>query len=81
MFTGFYAAPNAMARLFRSPRFVEWLGKSTQITPAEFPGHLARLGVIAREDPSIADDVHNYSDALRAHVGAPKNERSQPATR
>lgn len=76
-FTGFYMAPNAMARLFRSQRFVEWLGKSTKMRPEEFPGHLARLAVIAREDPSVSDEVRQYSDALRAHVGSPKTERSR----
>lgn len=75
-FAGFYAAPNAMARLFRSPRFVEWLGKSTKMRPEEFPGHLARLGVIAREDPSIAEPVRAYTDALRAQVGSPKSEQA-----
>lgn len=75
-FAGFYGAPNLMARLFRSQRFVEWLGKSTKMRPEEFPGHLARLGVIAREDPSLGEPVREYVRALQGQVGAPKSEQA-----
>ena len=77
VFTGAYAGPNAAARLFRSPRFVEWLGKGTRIRPEELPGHIARLGVIAREDPSLGEPVREYVKALQTQVGAPKNERAR----
>lgn len=76
-FAGFYVAPNAAARLFSSPRFVEWLGKSTRIRPEELPGHVARLAVIAREDPSIGEPVRDYTKALQNLVGSPKSERTR----
>lgn len=71
-FTGFYLGPNLMARLFRNPDFVSWLGKGTKMAPGEMPGHIARLAKIASENPELADPIRQYNDALRAHLGAPE---------
>lgn len=72
---GAYIVPNTMARLFRSPRFVEWLGKATKTRPEEFPSHVARLAAIVQEDPDLAEPVREYVAALQGQVGAPTASR------
>lgn len=76
-FTGFYLAPNLGARLFRNPKFVSWLGKATRISPAEMPGHIARLGKIASEYPDSAGPIREYVNAIQAQIGTPQQETPQ----
>ncbi len=77
MAVGAYVAPNLAARLFRNPDVVQWLGKATQMQPAELPGHLARLAVVARQNPELADPIRQYIDALKAQIPQAKPSDQQ----
>lgn len=49
---------NIGARLFENPAFVKWLATSSNVATAQIPGHLARLNVVAKENPDIAEDIN-----------------------
>jgi hypothetical protein len=66
-------APRTIARLITSPQFVSWLAETPmQRTAAQarsaagatMAGHIGRLTQIAIDDPSIAEAVYQFLDAL-----------------
>ncbi len=66
----FLGAANASARLFSSPKFINWLGKAESIkTPAEMAKHYEGLKTIAKGAPFLASDIANYlKDVEKAEV-------------
>lgn len=45
------AGANISAKLMTSPKFVNWLAKSTKIPKSAIPGHIARLVTISKDMP------------------------------
>lgn len=71
---GFVAAPIATlvtarglsSGLFANPKFINWLGKASQIkTPKEFTDHISSLQRIAKSSPEIASDLQEYLESIK----------------
>ena len=58
-----YVAPNLISRLMVNPRFIRWLARSDEVSPASMPGHILRLGSVAQQ-PEMAEAVKAYTEAL-----------------
>jgi len=48
---------NVGARLFSNPSFVSWLATGSNLGAAQIPGHIARLNVIAKNNPDLKPDI------------------------
>ena len=60
-------APRVAAKLITSPKFIKWL--VTPITQSsKVNAHITRLAAIAKAEPEIKEEIHQYLQALR---GAP----------
>jgi hypothetical protein len=55
MVAGSIATSNGIARAMTSPRFVNWLARTTHLPPAAIPSQLGVLASIAKEDEGAAD--------------------------
>lgn len=63
--TGSVVAPRVAAKLITSPRFLDWL--TTPVTkPNAISAHIGRLAGIARLEPEIREEIHQYMQALRS---------------
>lgn len=79
---GVVLAPRVAARLLTNPRFVNWLGTSTQSAISNPNGFMAKIGQlagIAKAEPAIRDELYQYASALRdseipiaANAGPPR---------
>lgn len=58
---GAMTAANVGARLMTNPRFVAWVGKTTQLSPGALPGALAQLASETRGD----QDVQRFIAAMQ----------------
>jgi hypothetical protein len=63
---GAVLAPMAAAKLMTNKHFVKWLAKSggSNTTEKAIGENLARLGVIAKANPAIREEVHQFLAAL-----------------
>jgi hypothetical protein len=60
-------APRVAAKLITNPKFIKWL--VTPITqPSKIAAHITRLAAIAKGEPAIKEEIHQYLQVLR---GAP----------
>ena len=61
--------PRMAAKLITSPRFVEWLAEPLAQTTAgkgfSAASHMSKLAVIAREEPEIRTEIHEYMKKLK----------------
>lgn len=60
--------PYTAAKLMTSPRFVKWLSTATTSTaenPTGFASHLGGLVAIAKAEPELRQEIHEYMDAMR----------------
>lgn len=55
---------NVGARLFENPAFIKWLSRAGNIGAAQIGGHLARLNVVAKNNPQIAEDIQELLGVL-----------------
>ena len=58
------ATSATMSRLMQSPRFVNWLAQSTRMQPHQYAGHIARLNIIANNEPQMAAPIQDFVSNL-----------------
>jgi hypothetical protein len=63
--TGGILTNRQVALMLNSPRFVNWLATGSRIPAARLPGHIARLGTIAGNDPELAEALATYAETLQ----------------
>jgi hypothetical protein len=70
---------NGMARAMTSPRFVNWLAKSTEMPVSALPQQLIVLKTIAAHDPEVSDLVSALEESGQS--GQPVNSGANSARR
>jgi len=66
---GAAAANKTFAHVMTEPKLVNWLAKSTRLSDAKLPAHIARLGVIA--NPDKPGEVEAVEDIFNAFSDSP----------
>lgn len=61
--------------MMANPEFVNWLSKTPNVKPSNFPKYLNRLSIIAAKDPSIRDDMLNYLESIT--IGSEETKQEQ----
>lgn len=61
---GGIVAPWAAAKLMTSPAFVRWLATPPSEIGTEGAKHIAKLYLLAENEPELADAISNFADAL-----------------
>lgn len=59
------AGASVGAYLFSNPAFVSWLAKGSNLIAAQIPGHIARLGVVAKNNPDLKADISLLLESMQ----------------
>lgn len=69
-------ASNLSAKLMTNPKFVSWLAKSTDISPAMIPSALNTLAQISKnETPEIRREIDAYASGIRQQLAEQQQAR------
>ena len=76
-----YVGPYISAKMLTNPKFVRWLAAARNVPLPRAPGHLARLSVIARDDPGLVQEFMDRieeGDAGAGETAAPDQPPAVP---
>ena len=66
---------NVTAKLMTNPKFVSWLAKSTNISPAMIPSALNSLAQSAKNEPQdVQDEIAKYSKSINQQLAGQKQK-------
>lgn len=77
---GTILAPKAAAKLLTSPGFVNWIATPAGEAGKELTKHMAKLALIAKAEPYIAEEIKQFASAFRALPGYDKTTKQQGAS-
>ena len=76
-----YVGPYLSAKMLTNPKFVRWLAAARNVPLPRAPGHLARLSVIARDDPGLVSEFMDRveeGDGGTGEMAAPDQPAAAP---